>query len=377
MRLNSFLFLTFVLVSTACGQNAGPPAPPADPPVVAEVQAVDEFGAFDVPIGGLAFWAHPTLPYNGLLLAATGEGLVAFNMEDGEEVARVDGVPATGISVSYAGAGADAQGYAAVSMVGVDGGPSDIGFFAIDNATRALISLSSQHVPGDKDDRGFCLGRNESGDRIVLHQVRRNGWRSRAIGAGGAVQELSAQFRGGFTACVADDVDRAVFAITAGGDIYRIGADGKIGKSPIARTGVRNPAGIGLSLSGIVAGCPTEECCGYLYVLDGADARVHLFDRDDGRPVGAITLAASFDVEGVRAATALGVGQGNFGAVYRDGVLALATNGEAPSVRLAPLNGVLSALSESVGPPVDLRALGVQEDEEPELDFTVGDPLNP
>ncbi|MEX0644166.1 MAG: hypothetical protein WD076_02575, partial [Parvularculaceae bacterium] len=369
MKPSFLVSLSLIFASTACGQKADPAAPVGVPPIVAEVQAADQFGAFDAPIKGLAFWAHPTLPYNGMLIAASEKGLVAFNMEDGEEVSRADGVPATGVSVSYTGAGAAAQGFAAVSMAGVDGGPGDIGFFAIDNATRGLTSLSSQRVGGGKDDQGFCLGRNEAGDRLVLHRMRAKGWSSQTIGGDSSAETKSASFRGGFVACVADDVDRAVFAVTAAGDIYRIGADGAVGKSPLARSGVSNPAGIGLSLSGLVDGGPTEECCGYLYVLNGADASVHVFDRDDGRAVGAIKLAASFDVDGVSVATTLGVGQGNFGAVYRDGALALATNGAAPHVRLAPLNAVMSALSAPLGAPITLRALGGQDEEEPVLDI--------
>ena len=372
MCMKPFVSLFFSLALAACGQKSEP-APEAAPMVVIEAQAVDEFGSFDVPVRGIAFWAHSTLPYNGLLIAASESGIVAFNMEDGEEVARVDGVPATGISVSYTGSGAAAQGYAAVSMSG-----GDIGFFAIDNATRALVSLSSLHIAGDKDDRGFCLGRNERGDKLVLYQMRANGWRSRTMGADGAAGEpKTSPFRGGFLACVADDIDRAVFAINAAGDIYRIAADGSVAKSPLARTGVKNAAGFGLSLSGLVEGSPTEECCGALYVLDGANATVRIYDRDDGRAIGAVRLTASFDVDGVGAATAMGVGAGNFGAVYRDGVLALAPAGETTSARLVPLNAVMNALAEPLGPAVDLRALGVQEEEAPGLDIDVGDPLNP
>ncbi|MCA8896558.1 MAG: hypothetical protein KDA48_14965, partial [Amphiplicatus sp.] len=55
------------------------------------------------------------------------------------------------------------------------------------------------------------------------------------------------------------------------------------------------------------------------------------------------------------------LGYGNFGGVYRDGVLALATDGDTPHVRLAPLNGALDSLSTPMGETADPRALSPQE----------------
>jgi hypothetical protein len=92
----------------------------------------------------------------------------------------------------------------------------------------------------------------------------------------------------------------------------------------------------------------------------------------------AIEIKASFDVEGVASASALGVGSGNFGAAYRDGVLALATSGDAPSLRLAPYNSVMEALGVKIGPSRDPRGASQESqaaDDKPfELDFPVQQP---
>ncbi len=131
-----------------------------------------------------------------------------------------------------------------------------------------------------------------------------------------------------------------------------------------ASSGIEDARSISLALNGLVEGRPTEECCGEIAVLDAAEATVHFFDRDDGRALGSVRIASSFDVEGVAAATAMGVGFGNFGGIYRDGVLALATDGETPAARLVPLNGVMDALSAPIGPTAEPRALLPEPEEE-------------
>jgi hypothetical protein len=182
--------------------------------------------------------------------------------------------------------------------------------------------------------------------------------------------------KSGFTACVGDRLDGSVFAVNSAGDVYRIDANGKIGATAFAKSGVSNPADIGLALNGLVEGGDTAQCCGQLAVLNGADGSVHLFDRDDGRALGVVKLASSFDVEAVASATAMGLGYGNFGAVYRDGVLALATDGESPALRMTPLNAVMDRLTLTLGPAANPRELNPQP-EEGALDFTIEPPPNP
>lgn len=379
MRASKAAVLTLLLaVSAACGRKTQTP-PQIEPAAVVEVDAVDQLATFDARVNALAFWSHPHIPFHGLVLAATETGLAAFNIEDGKEVSRIDGIEAKGLALSYTGAGPDAQGYAFVKT-----GGQHVGFsvFAIDNETRALTALTTPAVETAKDDRGYCLSRDESGRKLLLHIMHKTGWSTSGFvienGAAKEVERHSARVAGSFLACAADDVDGSFFVIDAIGDIYRVDKRGIIDATPFARSGVSNPAAISIAYNGLVAGGPTEQCCGEIAVLNGEDGSVRLFDIDDGRMLGQATLKASFDVDGVAAATTMALGSGNFGGIYRDGVLALATAGKAPALRLTPLNGLMDALSAPIGPASDARDLGPQaEDDESAPDFAVPDPANP
>ncbi|GAB4524550.1 MAG: hypothetical protein Kow00133_12830 [Amphiplicatus sp.] len=357
-----------LLALAACGREPAeaPEAPAPEPVEATEVAAVDEFGPAPAPIAGIAFWSHPGLPFNGLVLAATADGIVAYNIEDGREVAAAGGFSATDLSVAYAGKGPAAQGYAVARVEGggEDGGPA-YRFYAVDNAERTLALQTTLFI-GGRGVEGFCIGPTREGG-LALHEMRADGWRATALeiraGAVTATAAQSATHKGGFSRCVVDDIDGAVYAATPGGAIYRLEA----GAEPalLARTPVKEPADIGLALNGLVEGGPTEECCGQIALLDGATGEVYLYDREDGALLGAVRLKASFDVDGVGEATAMGLAYGNYGAIYRDGALALATNGERPVLRLAPLNGVMDALGEPLGPTANPRDLAPQEEEEP------------
>ncbi|MBI1364807.1 MAG: hypothetical protein GC153_02460 [Alphaproteobacteria bacterium] len=374
----ALLVLAAFAALPACEKKAPPAATAEPPPVTAQVTAADELGTFHSTINGIAFWTHPKVPFNGLALVATDRALVALNIEDGEEVARIDGLNAKGVSVAYTGYGSDAQGYAAVEIGGKQ--PS-IRIYAIDNATRQLTPVMSNAIAMGPEARGFCLGGDGSGKGLLLHIMRGNGWSTRPIAISGGVatvgSQKSAAFGGGVISCEADDLDTSFFATAPGGVIVHVDKTGIAGGSPFARTPVSEPAGIGIALHGLVEGGPTEECCGEVLTLDGEKGAIYVYDHDDGKPLGVVTIKASFDVEGVTKATAIGVGSGNFGGVYRDGVVALGTDGDKPAVRLVPLNSVLDVLKAQFGDAADRRALNPHADEDADLGVNIPAPKKP
>lgn len=371
MRLAALAAATALLVLAGCGRDATPPPPappqPLTPPVA--VIAADEFGPAGGHVAGVALWTHPTLAFNGLVIAAGRAGLDAWNIEDGEAVARLDGAAFDGVAVAYIGVGRDAQGYAAARLAG---GDRAFRFYAIDNITRAFTLQSTMFISERNDARGFCLGRSPQGSGLVMYEMRADGWRATAlafndgvVSAGGAA---TGQRRGGFEHCVGDDLDGAAIAVTAEGELYRL-ADGVA--TPIAATGVARPAGLGLALNGLGDDEPPQPCCGQIVLLDGETGVVRLYDREDGRALGAVRLEASFDVAAVGAATALGVGYGNYGGIYRDGVIALAVDGEEPVVRLTPFNGAMDALAAPLGDAADPRDLAPQREADIVIDIDV------
>lgn len=354
----------FMAALAACGrEKEAPAAPPAGEPAppAGEVAATDEFGPFDTEIADIAFWTHPNVAFQGLVLIAGGDGLYAFNVEDGDEVSRLAGFSASGVEVVYDGAGAEARGIAILA----DETSGELRFFDIDNETRAITERPAENAPAAAP---FCAGVDRDGD-LRLVTIEEFTLRTHRLNASAASITVTAgeaaRAPEPIIACAADPLDGSAFLAGASGKVYALAPGGEV--RPFADTGARAPGAIGLALNGLVEGGPTEECCGQLALLDGSNASVRFFDREDGRFLGAVTISASFDLEAVSAAVAMGVGYGNFGAIYRDGVLALATDGEAPAVRLVPLNGVMDTLGVPYGPAAEPRRPAPQEEAEDTL----------
>lgn len=348
----------------ACGEpspetssEAAQPTPQAAPS--GEVAAADEFGPFSQPVNDIAFWTHPRLTFEGLVLTANASGVRAFNIEDGAQVSQVEDIAAHGLEVLFVGAGPEARG------IVVAGGADELRFYEISNETRALTALPAAGATIDADV--FCAGLARDGaPRLVAIKKRdvatyRLNLRASDIRLQPSV---STQTPEDIAACVADPLDGRIFLAGRSGAVHEMSDDGEIKSAPFARLAGEDIRAIGLVLFGLVEGGPTEECCGAIAVLDASDASIRFIDRDDGRMMGVVRVKASYDVEGVATATAMGLTYGNFGGVYRDGVLALAANGDNPVLRLAPLNGVMDAIDAPLGPTAEPRALADQDEDD-------------
>ena len=346
--------------------------PAAPEPVAPEpVTPGEELGGFTAPVEAIAFWAHPTLAFNGMALTLSGGALQAFNIEDGVEVARAelisnsagDKAPAPTmqgrLAVGYEGTGLSAKALA-VAMTG-GGENAALSFFAIDNISRALPPLSDQISPllnaaglQGADLTGLCLGKDGQSQALTLYLLSPETITSLALSIEGDVVAApglqSRTVPAGLTHCAVDVIDGAVFAADGRGTIYRF-APGEEAPNAFAKTGIEQSAGLALSFSGLTFGGPTEECCGQLSVIDGPSGVLHVFDRDDGAKLGAALIGASFDIEATASVTAMAVGSGNFGGTLRNGVMAVATTGTdgAPVIRFAPWSGVLNALQAPFG----------------------------
>ncbi len=337
---------------------------------VQRVAASDTIGEGLPEITGIAFWTHPTLSFEGLVIAATGDGLVGLVIENGAEAARAAGFAATGVAVSYVGEGQNAQGYA---VAAVDGDPA-FKFYAIDNVTREFLLKPTLFI-AEKTDGGFCLGRTADGDELALHQTTSAGLTSHALSfsSGGiaANNVVRRPFERGLVDCAVDDASGDVYALDAEGGIIRFG-DGKLGerlpsdRGSVRRAYKRGAMGLVQSDEGANAGDvdevsavpagPTERRIA-IARLNSGNGVVDVIDGATGSDLGAIRIGETFDDEGVAKSATLGVGYGNFGGVYRDGVLALAVIEEdgASTIRLAPWGGVSAALGQATGTPVDPR----------------------
>ncbi len=371
MRL---VILVIVALAAACAREDDAPAEI----IVSEVTASDELGGFTDPVTGAAFWTHPSLAFNSLMLIATESGLASYNIEDGNRIDRIEDASPSGLSVSYMGAGAAAKGV----VVYFDRAQSAFALHTIDNIDRSFIPVAFE-IAAPSDVNGYCLGPKGSDAGLALRIITSTGLETfeltldgpKAIAAKtGAVASSEA-----LVDCEVDALDGAAFAVTRSGKIYRY-TENEEAAAPFAIAGADAVTQIGVALGGLTtdegeaADSDNGACCGQIALLDSETGQVHLFDRDDGHALGIATISASFDVESVASASVMGVGYGNFGGAYRNGVLALATTDDKPVIRLAPWTGVLNAVNQPVGTAANPRDLMPQEEDAFAIELDVVNP---
>lgn len=331
----------------ACGQKNAPNATQAAVPEPQEAEfretaVADAFGAPGEEAAALAFWSHPAVPFESRIISAGPQGIAVFRIEDGAETARLPGLAARDLALAYVGVGAEATGIVAVAA---DGG---FQFYAVEDE-GGLRALPSVAVAREAD--GVCLGGSDRPDTATLHRANADGLSSAALSitpvAVAVASERAAAVDGGLIDCAVDERDGSVIGLAADGTLWRISAaDGRAAK--LGDTGVVDADDIGLLL---------REEGSLIAILDGANAGIFLFDLEDGHAAGAIRLKSNFDIPGPENAKAMAVGYGNYGGLYRDGAIAIASTGDigAP-IRTAPWNGIAIALELSPSASLDPRA---------------------
>lgn len=345
--MRSTALLTALVTVAACDRATAPSPEKDDAPAIEakEVAAADGFGEPGRSVNAVAFWSHPGVNFESLVLAATDEGVDAYSIETGDKVASVAQGPVSELAVVYAGEGAAARGYAAA------GRGAGYEFYAIDNETRAMAPVMVEMgAPGTGT---FCAGRRDGG--LALYEIGEGALASRqidlregglALGDPAPLAEID-----GILSCHVDDRTGAVITVSAGGAIRRVDPASGAAEGVAIADGAVDGSALILTKS------PQEGAPGgAIAILDGGAATVRLFDLVDGRAIGAVRVKSTFDLDAVATATSIAAGYGNYGGVYRDGALAIVTAGDGAPVRLAPWNGVLDALGLPLGDSVDPRA---------------------
>ncbi len=339
MRLISVLLALLALAACERAKKAEPAAPAIE---VHEVAAADGYGAPDDVVNAVAFWSHPSVNFQSLLIATTDAGLKAFSIESGEEIGSA-ATPASTVSVFYLGSGAKAEGYAIAS------GDGAYSLYAIANDAASLAPLAVTGPAPGAD--AFCVSGGflyEAGnDRLDARDI--------AILTGGAVISGARKIADapGIAACHVDDRSGDIVTLSKDGAIKRV--DPKTGES-FGLAFINGGAATASALFLMTAPEPANAPGGAIAVLDGESGVISLFDLVDGHALGAVRIKSTFDLDAVAAAKTIAAGYGNYGGVYRDGALAVVTAGDGAPIRLAPWNGVLDALKLPLGENVDPRA---------------------
>ena len=339
-----------LIALAACGreidETAGE-APTAAPETdFIEVPASDSLPGLAATPTGVAFWRHPSLAFNSMMIVAGADGVGGYNIEDGVEIWRIAGVEAGGVAVSYLGRGPAARGLVAV----YDQSESVFSLYAVNNATRAFSPIAGE-IPVRGNVRGFCFGRAIEASEPALHIVQRGKLTTYAITAedtfvtarAGGAEKINDKI----TAC-AVDVDGSVL-LAGGGKIERVVGNAGVA---IANGAPATPAAMNVVLT---TGDDETPIVGVIAALDGETGALHLFDRNDGAGLGAIRISATDELEAVTAATSMGATSANLGALYRNGAIALGVGGEAPSVRLIPAGALFNAVGVAEGDAVNPR----------------------
>ena len=359
MRLAALAALA--VLAAACERAGEAPAPQPAPRF--EIPVSDELPGLAAPATGVAFWDHPALPFNSMMIVAGAQGVIAFNIEDGVEAARIDGVPAEGAAVSYLGRGPQATGVMAL----FDSAQNAFSFYGVDNVSRRFRPLDGgPAVEGEVS--GFCFGRAQemsAPSLFVLQNAQILIFNFDAAGDGLALAgEGAVEAPAGLASC-AVDIDGVLIVAADDGTIYRIDGPESFAE-PFASADVAEAGDLSLTASAVDDEASGETIIsGQITLLDKADGAAHVFDRANGEALGVITVSGTEQMAGVAAANAMGLSGANLGALYRNGVVAYAVTAEdGPAIRLIPYNAVLNALAlpEGTAPPPRSAAPAAERD---------------
>ena len=156
MRYQAFLIALALLA--ACERKAAAPEPQTTTDVpAAEVGAADAYGAPGEDVNDVAFWSHPSIAFESLVITVTDAAVEAFAIETGDSVFSLSG-GADAIDVFYAGA--SSPGY----LVAAGDGAYRFFAFAADGKSAAALGLFDAAA----EQPQFCV---KGGSDPVLYEI--------------------------------------------------------------------------------------------------------------------------------------------------------------------------------------------------------------
>ncbi len=346
--MRSAAALAALILAGACDRKPDGPLPDPDigapsAATVAEVAAADSYGAPGIAVADVAFWSHPSVAFEGLLLAATTSAVTAYSIETGEAAFEIPG-GAADVAVFYAGEGAGAQGY----LLAAGDGAYRLYTIHQDGAGFNPVAMANAGSPAG----AFCAG---GGAAPALYEAAGGKLSARALTIVANGAELGdARALADIPDAIGCDVDPLTDEIVA---VSRDGAIRRVDPATGAVFGLALPQDLTPSASALaVARDESGAAQGQVALLDRKTSVVSLFDAGDGRALGAVRIKATFDLDAINSASRIVAGSANYGGVYRGGALAVVAAGEGAPVRLVPWNGVMGALSLPVAAVIDPRA---------------------
>lgn len=277
----------------------------------------DQLGTFAGTVGQVAFWQNPNAPGSSRVLAGNGEAGLITVAVDRSAADEIVGNFGGGLAIAYTPTGtviaaAEAQRGLVTFRVTPDGGITEIG------------------ASGASDVRSICFSSSDSTENFTGFAVSGDGT-LRRMAARGGVATLG-ETLSGVTATSCVGLGGASLVLTAEGDTMVLSPEGEQ---------------IGFNEIGLVSGNAVDLAAFntdigpiVVYLLD--DGRLEI----DGERLSIDGLASGKAVR-------LAGGSGNFGGVYRDGVLGVVS--DAGELGLIPWSALTTALD------LDAPSLSAQE----------------
>ena len=321
------LCLTLPLALAACGDDARNAVPDEAAPARLEVAedaaptaaeapdaplpratVTDTLGSFEGQVFGLAVWEHQTLSFGGAVLAANGEaGLAVVPIDQEIEGGVVEGTFDGPVAVGYT----EEASFAAAAS----GGEVLLFTVAPDRAFTRIGALAS-------DADALCM----IGDVLLAVSDEATAYR---VTPAGTADPLFARPAPAGTSCAA--TDERFFLAAPGAPLRSFDVEGG---DPLVDDGytARQPRGF--------AALATPDGRALVYADDGA---LHV----DGPATAHTSVRLLRERQTVTPDGPLATGSGNFGSIYRDGVVAMLTG---PDLVLLPWAGIARAAGlEGVG----------------------------
>ncbi|GGD03151.1 hypothetical protein [Aquisalinus flavus] len=353
-------------------------ATPAPEEMRTDIPVTDELGSFASEVHGLALWAHPTVAYQGAVLAANGDaGLIAIDFEKGNPDA-VEGTFVGGLAVTYPDWTRGDE-----SLIAAYDADSGYRFFDID---AEALTFREWEVSGANalpaDPLQICVvarGDAAIADIAVIGQENTISHASINQNQDGSLS-MSAPVTVNVPqplACAGDDSHGIIVIATGTGKLVAVGTGGETsdGSDPDDRPFVDRIATLP---SSDVNGIATSLQSGQGQILlsyRGEDARFFGYDIETGEELGAFTVSPLSEIDGVSGLNLFAADGGNFGGIYRKGVLATIGGDETRTLKLAPLSTALRNWSLFDADVLNRRDI-TQKDEPVDdgaLDFSVPD----
>ncbi|NHK27596.1 hypothetical protein FF098_006745 [Parvularcula flava] len=313
-------------------------------PVRTDIPVTAELGSFGSEVHGLALWAHPKVAYQGAVLAANGEaGLIAIDFEKGSPDS-IAGTFVGGLAVTYPDWSRGNE-----SLIAAYDSASGFRFFDIDEEALTFSEWTvtgADELPGEPVQ--ICIASRADAAIVNIAVISQENTVSHASinqNPDGSLT-VSAPVRVNVPqpiACAGDDSHGIIVFATGRGTLVAVGTGDETnsGSEPTDKPFVDRIATLPTSdVNGIATSLQTGQ--GQILVsYQNEDARFYGYDIETGEELGYFTVSPLSGIDGVSGLSLFAADGGNFGGIYRKGVLATIGSDEARTLKLAPLSTAL------------------------------------